>query len=181
MAQQGGEGREAARALALGPAALGPGQCQLPPGHPKPSRVPELYEPWLSLKAPALVRGARFKRPVPPPSSSTQASALSCALLHGCLQPSVAPSIKSNCTPFVGLPEPHDSLTMLSPLFLRSTHIPKPRCSSAWNILSQDHHRLISLTLCRSLLQVCQATQRGLSVHTALPGSLALSPAILSQ
>ena len=106
-AQQGEEGQGGSGALALGPAALGPGQCQLPPRAPEAFQGSELYKPWLWLRKHQLWSEEQgLKDLFPPPNSGTQPTALSLTLSsRDACGPSVAPSIKSNSKPF-GLPEP---------------------------------------------------------------------------
>lgn len=92
----------------MGPAALGPGQCQLPPRAPEAFQASELYKPRLWQRKHQLWPEEKgLKDLFPPPNSSTQARALSGTVsFKDAGSPTVAPSIKSNSKPFVGLPDP---------------------------------------------------------------------------
>ena len=161
----------------MGLAALGPGQCQLPPWAPEAFQASELYKPWLRQRKDQLWPEEQgLKDLFPSPNSSTQARALSCTVsFKDACSPTVAPSIKSNSKPFIGFARPrppHDSLSCtVSSFFTVHTFPPqglRHAVPSAWNILSQDRHRLIFLILSRSLLK-CQPLREAFPVHRAPP------------
>ena len=77
------------------------------------------------------------------------------------------PASRVTAHPLLACQNPHDSLTMhFLPSSFAAHIFPSHAVPSAWNILSQDHHRLISLTLFRSLLK-CQPLREASPVHRA--------------
>ena len=77
------------------------------------------------------------------------------------------PASRVTAHPLLACQSPHDSLTMhFLPSSFAAHIFPSHAVPSAWNILSQDHHRLISLTLFRSLLK-CQPLREASPVHRA--------------
>lgn len=159
-------------ALSLGPAALGPGQCQLSPWAPKAFQASKLYKPWLWQRKHQLWPEEQgLKDLCPSPNSSTQARALSCTVsFKDACSPTVAPSIKNNSKPFIGLPDPAPPpMTLchaLSPLFLHSTHIPTSGSSPCCSLcLEHTFPRPPQADLPRFIQVFAQvsATQRGLS------------------
>ena len=70
----------------MGPAALGPGQCQLPPRAPEAFQGSELYKPWLWLRKHQLWSEEQgLKDLFPPPNSGTQATPWAIEVCFICL------------------------------------------------------------------------------------------------
>ena len=78
------------------------------------------------------------------------------------------PALKVTPNP-LACQSPRDSLTMhFLPSSFAAHTLPSHTVPSAWNILSQDHHKLVSLTLFRSLLK-CQPLREAFPVPRAPP------------